>query len=175
MGWRRALFGRKRAEQVVDDEIRRHIELLAQEYENSGLPADEALRAAMRRFGRVSWVKEEVREQNGLARAESVSQDLRFAIRTFAAQPGFSAVLLLTLALAIGANTAVYSVLRAVLLEPLPLPEADRIVFVWEQDRVNHTTREGASYPDYEDLKSSAGHFAGLAAMTAMDATLTGA
>lgn len=174
MGWIRALFGRNRAERVLDDEIRQHIDLLRDEYRKSGMTPEEALRAAERKFGRASSVKERVREQNGIARAETVWQDLRFAVRTFRAQPGFIAVLLLTLALGIGANIAVYSVLRAVLLKPLPLPQPERVVYVWEQDRINHTTREGASYPDYVDLKRNTQHFEHLAASQALTATLTG-
>ena len=90
------------------------------------------------------------------------------------AQPGFTAVLMITLALGIGANTAVFSVLRAVLLDPIPLPEPDRVVLIWEQDRLRGTTRENASYPDYLDLKQSSRHFTDLAATQSMDVTLTG-
>lgn len=174
MGWMRGLFRRKQAENILDEEVRRHIELLSQEYESSGMTPAEARRAAQQRFGRVSSVKERVREQNGIAQVETLRQDLHFAFRTFTAQKGFAAVLLLTLALGIGANTAVYSVLRAVLLKPLPLPDPERVVFLWEQDRVNHTMREPASYPDYQDLRRAARSFEHLAAAQNASGTLTG-
>jgi predicted permease len=174
MGWTRALFRRRRLEQDLDDELTAHIEQLAGEYEASGLSAEEALLAAKRRFGNVPSVQERCRERNGVARVETVFQDARFALRTFAAQPGFVAVVLTTLALGIGANTAVFSVLRAVLLEPLPLPEPERIVFVWEHDRLRKTEREAASYPDYVDLRAQASQFEYLGASQGMNVTLTG-
>ena len=130
MGFIRAFF--RQLEETLDDEIRRHIDLQTEEYINAGLPKDEARRAAFQRFGHVGSVKERCREQNGLAGIEMLSQDLKFAARSFAAQPGFTAVLMITLALGIGANTAVFSVLRAVLLDPIPLPEPDRVVLIWE-------------------------------------------
>ncbi len=174
MGFIRAFFRRGQLEETLDDEIRRHIDLQTEEYINAGLSKDEARRAAFQRFGHVGSVKERCREQNGLAGIEMLSQDLKFAARSFAGQPGFTAVLMITLALGIGANTAVFSVLRAVLLDPIPLPEPDRVVLIWEQDRLRGTTRENASYPDYLDLKQSSRHFTDLAATQSMDVTLTG-
>jgi putative ABC transport system permease protein len=174
MGWLSRLFRRKRLEEILDDEVRHHIELQVEEYLKAGLSPAEAESAARNRFGTVTSVKERCRDANGTASVESFWQDLRFAARSFASEPAFAAVVLATLALGIGANTAVFSVLRAVILEPLPWPEPDRLVLIWENDRIRGTNEEGASYPDYLDLKQRSNHFEHLAAMQRMDVTLTG-
>ena len=140
----------------------------------SGMSRTAAAIAARQRFGNLSSVQERCREQNGALAIETIWQDLRFACRTFAAQPGFTAVVLTTLALGIGANTAVFSVLQAVLLQPLPVREPERLVFVWENDRLRKSEREGASFPDYLDMKQRAKSFEHLAASQRMDVTLTG-
>ncbi|HMB53213.1 MAG TPA: ABC transporter permease [Thermoanaerobaculia bacterium] len=101
-------------------------------------------------------------------------QDLRFALRTISRHPGYAAVAALTLALGVGANTAVFSVVDAVLLAPLPYPEADELVLVWENDRLRETEREGASYPDLVDWRESSSAFSGLAAWRSQDVALTG-
>jgi hypothetical protein len=90
MGWFRAALRRRRLEQILEDEVQRHIELQAEEYIASGMPAAQAHDAAKRRFGSVSSVKERCRDQNGTARVESFWQDLRFAARGLALQPGFT-------------------------------------------------------------------------------------
>jgi putative ABC transport system permease protein len=83
---------------------------------------------------------------------ETFTQDLRLALRGLLRERGFSAMVILTLALGIGATTAVFSVVNGVLLKPLPFSEAGRVVMVWENDRVSGTVREGASVPDYYDF-----------------------
>ncbi|HEX7088585.1 MAG TPA: ABC transporter permease [Longimicrobiales bacterium] len=93
-------------------------------------------------------------------------QDVRYALRALRRSPSFSAVAVLTLALGIGANTAIFSVVDAVLLEPLPYAEAERLVMVWEYDRVSGTEREPASIPDYFDLRERSRAFEELAAFT---------
>lgn len=174
MGIIKALFRRRSLEEVLDGEIARHIELQADEYVRQGLSPEAARRKAMQRFGNPETAKEACREQNGVGAVEAVWQDLRFGLRSFAAQPGFTAVALVTLALGIGANTAVFSVVRAVLLAPLPLPEPGRVVLVWEHDRIRGTTREDASYPDFLDIRESAKRFAHLGAAQGMNVTLAG-
>src|SRR5512147_2500168 len=99
--------------------------------------------------------------------------DLRFALRQFAKSPGFSLVATLTLALGIGANTAIYSVVDGVLLRALPFTDANRLVLVWETDRKSGTTREPASWPDYVDLAARSRTLDGSAAFTGSEVTLT--
>ena len=99
--------------------------------------------------------------------------DLRYAARAFQKTPALTIILILTLALGIGANTAIFSVVDAVLLRPTPLRNLDRLAMVWETDRNTRTTREPASYPDYVDFKSRARTFEQLAAVMAGDLNLT--
>jgi putative ABC transport system permease protein len=99
--------------------------------------------------------------------------DLRYAVRSFLKTPALTAVILLTLALGIGANTAIFSVIDAVLLRPSPLANIEQLAMVWETDRNTSTTREPASFPDYLDFKARSRSFGGLAALTADELNLT--
>jgi predicted permease len=102
-------------------------------------------------------------------------QDLRYAARTLLKSPGFTIVAVLTLALGIGANTAIFSVVDGVLLRPAPFDDMDRLMVVWQTDRKSGTTREPASLPDYGDFREQSGTFEILAAFVADTITLTGA
>jgi putative ABC transport system permease protein len=99
--------------------------------------------------------------------------DVRYAVRSFQKTPGLTAVLILTLALGIGANTAIFSVIDAVLLRPAPFSHLDRLVMVWETDRNTGTTREPSSFPDYLDFKARARTCESLAAIMASEVNLT--
>jgi putative ABC transport system permease protein len=100
-------------------------------------------------------------------------QDLRYAVRSFLKTPALTAVILLTLALGIGANTAIFSVIDAVLLRPSPLANIDQLAMVWETDRNTSTTREPASFPDYVDFKARSRSFEALSALMADELNLT--
>src|SRR6188474_1182646 len=99
--------------------------------------------------------------------------DLRYASRSFQKTPALTIILILTLALGIGANTAIFSVVDAVLLRPAPLQHIDRLAMVWETDRNTGTTREPASLPDYLDFKARSRTFTGLSAIMAGEVNLT--
>src|SRR6187401_2691359 len=101
--------------------------------------------------------------------------DLRLALRSLARNPGFAAAAILTLALGIGANTAIFSVVNAVLLRPAPFHELERLVMVWETDRNSSTTREPASVPDYLDYRAQSASLESLAALMAAQVNLSGA
>lgn len=174
MGWMRALLRRNKLQQALDDEVQLHVDLQTEEYIKAGMTPEAARAAAQRRFGNAASVQDACRDQNGVTRVETFWQDLRFGARTLVTQRGFSITVLLTLALAIGANTAVFSVLRGILFEPLPIPEPDRVAIVWENDRLRGTTREWASFPDYVDMREQTKVFEHLAAVQSMDVTLTG-
>jgi putative ABC transport system permease protein len=100
-------------------------------------------------------------------------QDLRYALRQLRRNPGFTTVAVLTLALAIGANSAIFSVVRAVLLRALPFPQANRLTMIWVTDSATGQTQDVASYPDFEDWKAQNKSFDSLAAFTTRGATLT--
>ena len=129
----RAVVRRGAMEEDLDDEIRLHIELETAANVRAGMDPDAARREALRRFGGVEQVKEEVRDERGVRPLEDFVADIRFAARSLRKAPGFTAAVILTLALGIGANTAIFSVLNGVVLKPLDFPEPDRLVQLCEE------------------------------------------
>ena len=123
-----AVFRRAEIEAEMNEEIRSHVEELEEDYRRSGLSAQEARRRALLAFGGLEQIKERYRDRYRLPVLDSVLQDIVFAARMFVKQPGFTVTASVTLALAIGGNTAIFSIVNAVLLKPAPFPDPDRVV-----------------------------------------------
>src|ERR1017187_9581255 len=124
----RSLFRKRRVEQELSDELRFHLEKLMEEKIVRGMTSAEARYAALRELGGVEQIKEECRDMRRVNYIENFFQDVRYGLRVLRRNPGFAATAILTLALGIGATTAIFSVVDTVMLKPLPFPTADRLV-----------------------------------------------
>jgi putative ABC transport system permease protein len=154
-----ALFTRRRLDAQLDDEVEFHLEMLAEAHKRRGLSEADARAAARREFGGVIQMKEEYRGQRGLPLIETLVQDVRYGVRTLVRTPGFTLAALVTLALGVGANSAIFSVVNAVLLQPIPYEGGDRIV---EMYRGGHSNRH--SFSRFEFFREHMTSFEALAA-----------
>lgn len=124
------LFRIREFDREMAEEMTAHVERETEQNIRRGLPRDEAHYAALRAFGGVEQLKERERDARGWRWLDDLSRDVRCAVRQLAKSPGFTAVTVLTLALGVGAATALFSALHGILLRPLPFPDADRLVTV---------------------------------------------
>jgi predicted permease len=165
---------RRRVERDFDDELRTHLEFLIDDGRRRGLTPEAARTEALRAIGGLEQTKEAVRDRRGFRGLETVVQDLRYSLRLLAKAPGFTAAAVTTLALGIGVNTAIFSVVDAALFRPLPYAAPEQLVAVWEVLGSGAAQRRTVVSPaDYEDYRR-ARHSAGMASYAAVPATLTG-
>jgi putative ABC transport system permease protein len=162
----------RKRDQDLDRELRSDLELEEAEQRENGLPPEEARYAAHRAFGNTALIKDQTHEAWGWAPFERLWQDLRYTVRQLKRSPGFTSVCLITLALGIGANTAMFSVVQGVILAPLPFPQANRLIFLWEKRP--GVPQLDVSYPNFEDWEKRARSFEGMSALAFHNFDLTG-
>ena len=151
----RNLLHKRTVEQALDDELQSAVELLTQEKMKQGLSHSEARRQALIELGGVEQVKEQVRAVRLGGFLETFAQDLRFSLRTMAKAPGFTAIAVLTMAVGIGATTAIFSLVDATLLHPLPYPHPEELVRIEDDLPGAGATDAGISIPEFKDLQRS--------------------
>ena len=169
----RATLGRQRREQMLDEELETHLALLTEQNVERGMSPEEARRTARLSLGGRDQIKESVRDHRGLPLLETLGQDIHYALRMLRKSPGFTAVTVLTLALGIGANTAIFSFVYGVLLAPLPYRDASRLVVLNETTpRVGNVS---VSYPNFLDWREQSSSFSKMAYIQQMTFNLAGA
>jgi predicted permease len=164
MGFLRNFFSRHQVERELDDELRAYVDLLTDEKLKAGMTLDEARRAARLEAGGVEQIKEEVRDVRSGTLVETTMQDLRYGFRLLKRSPGFATLAILTIALGIGANSAIFSVINGVVRKPLGYPGADRLMFITSQFRNMKFDRFWVSGPEYFDFKGRTKAFSDVGA-----------
>lgn len=162
----RSLFRRSKVEEELDDELRFHWERQTEKYMNGGMSREDALRRARLEFGGIDQIKEDCRDAHGITFLTMLTQDARYALRLLRRSPGFSAVIISILALGIGANTAVFSIVNAVLLRPLPYKDAERLVVVWQRLPTDTIGMAFDTYREFEEWNRDSRSFEKLSAAT---------
>jgi predicted permease len=172
MYWLNRLFKKEKTERQLDSELRFHVEQLAEDYVDRGMDPDQALRRARIEFGGMEGVKEDCRESRWVHMLDTFLQDTRYSLRLMRKNPGFTLIAMLTLTLGIGANTAIFSVVNGVLLNPLPFPEPGQLVALHES-KVNFE-RGSISYPNFRDWQKDNHTFSAMAISRGYAFSLTG-
>ena len=170
----RGMLRSKRLDRELDEELKAHIAMRTQDNFAGGMTEDEARWDARRRFGNSTLVKEDTRAIDIVGWMETLAQDLRYALRMLRRSPGFTLVAVATLALGIGANVATFSVVRAVLLQPLPFSHSEQLVRVYDDLRGSNSLDVGMSVPELWDLRDKSGIFQDISVVWPVDANLTG-
>jgi predicted permease len=165
-------FTGHRADDDLRDELQSHVDMETAENIRRGMPPDEARRQAMLASGGLTQAAEAVRDQRGLPWIESVAADIRYALRALGRAPAFTTVVVLTLALGIGANTAIFSVVRGVLLKPLPHRDGDRLVYLRHSMDGPGGASIAFSVPEVNDFREGANSLGGIAEFSSWTLTL---
>ncbi len=170
----RMLMNHRQFDADLEEEMRLHLEMRQHEHLQSGMEADDARAAARRRFGNLTALKEVSHMAWGWEWCEHLAQDVRYSLRILRKNPGFTAVCVLTLALGIGVNTAIFSVVYAVVLKPLPFPDAQQLYTIFQQRPQDASVQVGFSYLDLQDVVAQDSAFSGMTGVSAHELTLTG-
>jgi predicted permease len=152
----RSLFHRQEADEELDEELRDHIELKTQQYVAQGMPPQEARRAALLEMGGIEKRKEECRDTRRVTWLQDLLQDIRFGFRMLRKSPDVTVVVVIALALGVGANTAIFSVVNGFLLRPLPVPSPEQIAVLAIQQKDAPVGSSGFSYPEFVDFRGQA-------------------
>src|SRR5581483_4026944 len=156
------MFAKERRDRELADEIESHLQFHIEDNIRSGMSPDQARREALLKFGGVESAKEDYRDQRGLPVIETLIQDLRFGIRMLRRNPGFAFTAVLILGLGIGANSAIFSVVNAVLLKPLPYENGDRLIVIRQQATRAGVNAISFSVPEIEDYRAQNHSLSGL-------------
>ncbi len=173
MSWSSRFFGKRKREKDLDEEVRSHLKMAARERVERGENGKEAEHAALREFGNLGLVQEVTRDVWGWGWLDRLTQDLRFGVRTLTKSRGFTAVAILTLALGIGANTALFSVVNGVLFNPLPYPEPEQLVTLHESKP--NFDAGSISFPNFQDWRKDNSTFSMMGISRGYSFNLTGA
>src|SRR5215510_7483015 len=174
--WRRLLFYARRDQfdRELEEEMQFHLEMKAQENAEAGMEPGEARYAAQRQFGNQTLLREVSREMWRVRSIETLFQDLRFGIRMFLKSPGLTTVLILTIALGIGFNSAIFSVVNTLLLNPLLFPDTDRLIIAGARSAKISSDRLGITPEEFADWRKQTQSFVGIAAQAYMLYNLSG-
>jgi putative ABC transport system permease protein len=159
----RGLLRRAQLDHDLDEELRSHVEMRAADNTAAGMSTEQARYEAQKRFGNTTLLKEDTRGVDIIGWLDEAARDFRLALRLLQRSPGFTAVAVLTLALGIGANTAIFSVIDSVLLRPLPYHEPDQLVMVWENNSQHPNPHNTVSPPNFVDWQSRNTIFSSMA------------
>jgi putative ABC transport system permease protein len=169
----RNLFSNRRVEVDLDEEVRAHLDLLTDENIRAGMPPEEAQRAARVELGGIEQVKEQVREERLGTWLASIASDCRYGLRQLREHPGTTTIMVFALALAIGATTAIFSVVYGVLLRPLPYADPARIMAIFEVN--SKGTWSPIADPNFDDFRDQSRSFQAIAKYSDDIASVSGA
>src|SRR5260221_6805908 len=169
----RSLCRRPNVEFELEAELRFHLDQLIEENISSGMAPEEARRAAQRTIGGIAQYKEECRDMRRVNFVEDLVQDARYTIRSLVKSPGFTGVVIATLALGIGANTAIFTIVHGVLLRPLDYPKPDQLMYLSAESPAIGGARNALSAPEYTEFRQMNQSFAAVCAYSTRRAAET--